>query len=198
MRSFTIIQDNREKKPLPFPKRIAVLDEGWPTHLKTQIHDLVVVRKTIPEADYLIEAAEGIICPSVFGGLRACPSVIIERKASLLELSANLLRSRHRRERFREILSLMRASWTYPILMVEGGLSTLYNPPLKWDLSVPPSAAVDALLRISCEQGVPVVPIQSGTGKSRLQLGEHIARTLINGTLTHGFRTQGSGPQQPD
>jgi len=187
MRSFTIIQDDREKKPLPFPKRLAVLDEGWPTHLKTYMTDLVVVRKTIPEADYLIEAATGVISPAVFGGLKACPSVIVERKASLLELAQNLLRSRHRRQRFRDILTIMRDGWTYPILMVEGGLSTLYNPPTKWDLDVPPSAAVDALLRISCEIGVPIVPFPSGTGKSRYVLGEHVARTLINGTITHGY-----------
>lgn len=184
--TYTLIQDNREKKPLPFPRRIDLLCPEWPAKFSVAKVDIDVKRARVPEADYLIAQYPDLINPDVVTMEGFSKSIIIERKASVLELANNLLATSHRRARLREILTVMREGWAYPVLLVEGGLSSLYNPKGAHVLPHPPRAVVDALMRVCFEAGVILELVPSGIGKQRYLLGEHVARRLINGKITHG------------
>ena len=172
MLSITILVDSREKTPLPFPSSIETVDfSHLPEKQVLRRVSLVTKRQTLETADYLLADEPGNVYSSG-------KSVIVETKRSLSEIAGNVL-DPHKRRNFISLLSRMR---THPhaLLVVEGGLSTLYSsaPP---PASFTPISARDHFLSLCLRHGVHPYLVDGGGLEARRRAADFVARLLILG-----------------
>lgn len=169
-RSFTILQDDREKTPLLFPAHLVLLDPAHPpTEKRTCTVALSVSKKRLATGDYALEGHES--------------RVLIERKKDLPELYNNLLTPAGR-ERFVKACDRLRSECTHPILILEGTVGHLVRT-AKSRLEVDPWLVVDALQRICLERRIQILYLPAATPVQRRSVGEEVARLMINGAITH-------------
>lgn len=172
-RSWTIIQDDREKTPLLFPANMVMLDDAHvPTDKRSCTVSLTVAKKRLPTGDYALEGFES--------------KVLIERKKHLPELFTNLLTPTGR-ERFVKACDRLRSECAHPILILEGTIGHLVRT-ARAQLDVDPWLVVDALHRICLERRIQILYLPAATPEQRRSVGEEVARLLINGALTHAER----------
>lgn len=169
-RSWTILQDDREKTPLLFPSNMVMLDDAHlPCERRSCTVSLTVAKKRLPTGDYALEGFES--------------RVLIERKKHLPELFANLLTPTGR-ERFVKACDRLRSECAHPILILEGTIGHLVRT-ARAQLDVDPWLVVDALHRICLERRIQILYLPAATPEQRRSVGEEVARLLINGALTH-------------
>lgn len=169
-RSWTILQDDREKTPLLFPAHMVMLDDArMPVDKCACTVSLSVTKKRLATGDYALEGHES--------------KVLIERKKDLPELYANLLTPTGR-ERFVKACDRLRSECTHPILILEGTVGHLVRT-AKARLEVDPWLVVDALHRICLERRIQILYLPAATPDQRRSVGEEVARLLINGAITH-------------
>jgi hypothetical protein len=169
-RSWTILQDDREKTPLLFPANMVMLDDAHlPCERRSCTVSLTVAKKRLPTGDYALEGFES--------------RVLIERKKHLPELFANLLTPTGR-ERFVKACDRLRSECAHPILILEGTIGHLVRT-ARAQLDVDPWLVVDALHRICLERRIQILYLPAATPEQRRSVGEEVARLLINGALTH-------------
>lgn len=172
-RSWTILQDDREKTPLLFPSNMVMLDDAHvPCDRRSCTVSLTVVKKRLPTGDYALKDFES--------------RVLIERKKHLPELFSNLLTPTGR-ERFVKACDRLRSECTHPILILEGTIGHLVRT-ARAQLDVDPWLVVDALHRICLERRIQILYLPAATPEQRRSVGEEVARLLINGALTHAER----------
>lgn len=169
-RSWTILQDDREKTPLLFPSNMVMLDDAHlPCDRRSCTISLTVAKKRLQTGDYALEGFES--------------RVLIERKKHLPELFANLLTPTGR-ERFVKACDRLRSECAHPILILEGTIGHLVRT-ARAQLDVDPWLVVDALHRICLERRIQILYLPAATPEQRRSVGEEVARLLINGALTH-------------
>ena len=158
-REYTILVDEREKKPFTFPEHIVCLDptkEPWAQRgvtirLRTQ-------KRTLKTGDYAIDGS----------------NCVVERKGSIDEITQNLLTQDGRR-RFSDCCKRLRDTTSRPLLLLEG----LVGMPEVKAGKPHPGLAVDSLLRILQEHGIGLMVLPTGTPAQRRAAGEWTARWLI-------------------
>ena len=169
-RSWTILQDDREKTPLLFPANMVMLDDAFmPCDRRSCTVALTVVKKRLKTGDYAIDGHES--------------KVLIERKKHLPELFSNLLTPTGR-NRFVAACDRLRNECAHPILILEGTVGHLVRT-ARSQLDVDPWLVVDALHRICLERRIQILYLPASTPEQRRSVGEEVARLLINGTLSH-------------
>jgi len=173
---YTILIDNREKRPLTFPDAITILDPNTPAASRTAVwvHLDVPPPRQLKTADYVLGEDKA----NVFTLGRGA---VVERKFTLDEIATNLFVPRRRRL-FVDQLKRMREAWDHPVLVFEGGLQRLYTPTKHVE---DPGVVVSSLLRLGFEYGISILPIPSTTTAQRRLLAEHVAQILVNGALVH-------------
>lgn len=177
MQTVTILCDYREKKPLPFPTTIEVLDPRYPAHkLKTTRFMIKQVKKRLDAADYIIGDEPGSVFTT---GMPGSP-VVVERKYTLNELYDNLFREGTNRRNFDACLTNMK-KFARPHLFVEGSLGRLYSS----IENAPPGIVIDELQRQCFEKEITLLILEGNTQSQRALIADYIARLLINGTLTN-------------
>jgi hypothetical protein len=187
-REYTILVDEREKKPFTFPEYIVCLDpsrdpcrqSGITVRIRTQ-------KRTLKTGDYQIE-----------GNL-----AVVERKGSIDEITQNLLTPDGRR-RFAECCRRLRDDTPRPLLLLEG----LVGMPEPKAGKPHPGLAIDALMRILQEYAIGLMVLPTGTAGQRRAAGEWTARWLITqerhgtGSAHHGHQElqglQRDGGVEPD
>lgn len=169
-RSWTIIQDDREKTPLLFPANMVMLDDAHvPCDRRTCTISLTVVKKRLQTGDYALEGFQS--------------KVLIERKKHLMELGGNLLTPTGR-ARFIAACDRLRSECSTPILILEGTVAHLVAT-ARNQLDYDPWLVVDALHRVCLERGIQVLYLPASTPHQRRSVGEEVARLLINGAITN-------------
>lgn len=169
-RSWTILQDDREKTPLLFPANMVMLDDAHvPCDRRSCTVSLTVTKKRLQTGDYALEGFES--------------RVLIERKKHLPELFANLLTPTGR-ERFVKACDRLRSECRHPILILEGTIGHLVRT-ARAQLDVDPWLVVDALHRICLERRIQILYLPAATPEQRKSVGEEVARLLINGAITN-------------
>lgn len=167
-RHFTIIQDDREKKPLLFPTHLICADENLKqctVTLTIEEERLDAAHPELAKADYYVRGHPD--------------AVVIERKGSIREVSANVLNKRRRRLFIQE-LAYLHDHVRRPILLFEGTPSTI----LTANRYCPnPEVALDALLDLLLEYRIGFLLLANGSLPARRAMGELVARLLIRGTL---------------
>jgi hypothetical protein len=178
-KTWTILKDSREKKPLIFPSTLCFLDDQLPpTRLKSTTVQVHVVEATMKTGDYALMGHE--------------TDVLIERKGSLREIAGNCL-TKDGRRRFIAQVDRIKSECQKPYLMLEGTPQDMLKP----CSNVPkPFLALDAFQRILIEREVPILLLPGNTVSARRALGEWVARLLINGTFSHALGH--NQVQQPD
>ncbi|RME05620.1 MAG: hypothetical protein D6812_02860 [Deltaproteobacteria bacterium] len=160
-RSWTILIDDREKKPLSFPSVLPILNPST----QRLCHVSIATRKIRMETgDYALQGHEDL--------------VLVERKASLDETAVNCLKPK-RRAQFRRCLTRLRDSCQHPILLLEGTPHSLRQLRFRHTHRRSPEEARDALLHLLIEFGVELLMMPSGTIAHRRAMGEWIAATMI-------------------
>lgn len=158
-----IVVDRREKNPLPFPKHLEIWAPGsHPLKPRSITVQLQVVPETLPVGDYL------------HGG--SPTGCIVERKASIGELWANLCTPDGRR-RFCNELEAM-AKFRRPILLLEGDPLSLETYTHK---KVPISGAIvrDLLFDLTAHYRIWTVMMPSRTISQRRACGRWLAALLV-------------------
>lgn len=169
--TWTILQDDREKTPLLFPKHIVMLDpNSVPWNPRTITVSLQIKKARLTTGDYALEGHES--------------KVLIERKKNLSELHQNLLTLSGRR-RFVDCCLRLKSACTRPILILEGTVASLIKAP-RHHMACDPWIVIDALQRICLEHGIWIQYLSSTTLDQRRAVGEEVARILINGAVTNG------------
>lgn len=165
-REFTVLVDEREKKPLPIPPFLKVWDRStsWDRLTPTTVR-ITTKTVTLPTGDYVLE-----------GHQAAC---IIERKAHLTELHTNLLTATGRR-RFTAELARLRRECHTPILLLEGAPHTLraVKPP------VDPDLVRDHLLSLLHAYSIGFHLIPTDSPSARTSAGAWLVATLIAAATT--------------
>lgn len=166
---YKMVVDKREKFPLPIPKRIVCLGEGFGAQAKrTVTHEIEVVSKTLPVGDYGIWSGH-----NAYHIEGAC---VVERKASASELANNVFDGRARANFVRE-LEEMRANWRHPYLLFEGNAAALYKKVPSIDFGI----LVDGVQRLMLQYGIPFLFIPGGSASARGKAADFVTRLLING-----------------
>ncbi len=169
-KSWTILQDDREKTPLLFPAHLVMLDPASvPVDRRSVTVALTVTKKRLATGDYALLGHES--------------RVLVERKKDLPELFNNLLTTAGR-DRFVKACDRLRSECAHPILILEGTVGHLVRT-AKAKLPVDPWLVVDALHRICLERRIQILYLPSATADQRRSVGEEIARLMINGAITH-------------
>lgn len=147
---------------------------SWPPSLRT----IRIARKTVvlPAGDYALEGHS---------------PVIVERKASWRELTANLMPGRGR-NRFLSALDRLSDSCSYPVLALEDP-----GPSPEPD-SADPSLLRDILLSLCIPRRISVYCFQTRTPGARRRMGEWIVSLLIAGAqLSEPTQCRISPPPPP-
>jgi len=169
-REITLLVDDREKKPLPFPSTLVFLDPSKsPTDKVSTTIRLVTEKTRLETADYLVKGD-----PTVGG---------IERKGSISEIAQNCLTFNGRRK-FTDCLKRLKDTFKHPLLFFEGDIHKIQTA----KIHIPgkpfnPGIAVDALIRITLEYNIPMHTMPCTTIGQRRATGEWAARFLINTAL---------------
>ena len=160
-RDWTIVIDDREKKPLPFPPHLVVADEiGNPCTIRLQ-----TITQRIHKGDYYLLGYE-----------RHC---IIERKGSLGEVLNNL-NNQPSAKRLEDEMLYLRTHCTHPVLLFEGDFAHL-NPTLRD--GTPPGAVTYGLLCMLARHRITPLFMTCATLAQRRVFAENTARLLIAGAL---------------
>ena len=141
---------------------------------------LHVVRSKLDTGDYALRGYE-----------RLC---LIERKGSIREVAQNCLTGD--RLRVGRAFGRLRSECRMPVLLLEGTMSSL----LKCRYTKKPYAALDALLRLIAEYDLRLLMLSASTVGMRQQMGELVARLLINTAVAYDVaknKTIQSGPTMP-
>lgn len=167
-----ILVDNREKNPLPIPPTLEIWARG--THPLTPRSVVVEVRpfsKELPTGDY-VHGGDPLGC-------------VIERKASLGELSANLCTANGRRCFLAELERLR--EFRRPVLFLEGDPSSLE---VSLHKKVPHSAPVirDLFFELASLHGIWTWIMPTRTMDQRRAAGRWIAAFLVQEYLRHASR----------
>jgi len=167
-KDWLVVVDSREKKPLPLPRHLTLLNDLYPPEQKSvrtvTIHQ---VKEPLPSGDYLLRGHED--------------RTIVERKGSLREVFQNCLSKD--RQRFVDALGRLSESSDRPTLLVEADLPGLQRG--VGGLSPNEvSAGFDSLLRTCGDLGVQLFVLPGRTLPQRRLAGEFLLRLLINGALS--------------
>ena len=181
-KEYTILVDEREKKPLTFPEYIVCLNPGKdPCHQTGTTVRLLTQKRTMKTGDYKIDGHPALL----------------ERKGSISEISQNLLTSEGRR-RFTECCRRLRDESPCPAVMLEG----LVIMPEVIAGKPHPGLAIDALLRILNEYRIQLLVLPTSTAGQRRAAGEWTARWLItqehHGTCNTSNRDKELSARQSD
>ena len=174
-KEYTILVDEREKKPLTFPEYIVCLNPGKdPCHQTGTTVRLITQKRTMKTGDYKIDGHPALL----------------ERKGSISEISQNLLTHEGRR-RFTECCRRLRDESPCPAVMLEG----LVIMPEVIAGKPHPGLAIDALLRILNEYRIQLLVLPTSTAGQRRAAGEWTARWLIT-QEHHGTSTTDNGSKE--
>ena len=170
---FVIVRDNREKKPLIFPRSLVTLVRPKPLTFTTVLLGLRKERldkyhADMKKGDYYLE------------GFPHC--TVIERKGSIDEVTTNVFTT-HRRKLFIEELAYLRDRCADPILLFEGSTQTVITQGFS---KTPAGVAFDGLLDLLHEYKMRWFLLPSDSKGSRLATGEVAARLLLRGAINHG------------
>lgn len=178
LKEFRIVQDSREKKPLPFPRSLELLSYTASPCKQIPVRvNIQVISTTLQAADYILDDHP----TNAYLGVGASTACIIERKYSLDELHTNIF-NRKRRASFIRCLDRMAEGWNFPLLLLEGTLSSLYNNTRP---EVHGGLVMDEVMRLCLSRGVGLQIAEGNTQSKRRKIAEHAARFLFNGALTH-------------
>lgn len=172
-RDWIIAVDDREKRPLPLPANIVMLDPDTMEPVAVKIH---AVKKRLEHADYVIDP-EGV--PYWVPGLRGAG--LIERKLSIDEIANNVLVP-DRRRRFEAQLAAMRKMWAYPILLLEATPAKFARATFRTP-NPAPAIAHDLFQRLLLKHGVSLHFCPGPSITDRAALGEWTVRLLINAQI---------------
>lgn len=165
-REFTILVDDREKKPLTFPENLLIWDSSKPPHLRKLTPVRLHIRTSrLETGDYQLA-----------GHPDRC---IIERKASLDELDQNLTPSSKRSLFLDELQRLQ--SCSYPVLLLEGDPLELLRTRSPKTV---PAVTRDQLLAVLAPYRVSLYTMSTSTPARRRAVSEWAAATLIAATRT--------------
>jgi hypothetical protein len=160
-RDWTIIVDDREKKPLPFPEHLVLADEiGNPCTVR-----LHTTSQRIHKGDY-----------HLLGYERHC---VIERKGSLGEVLNNL-NTPAAAKRLEDEMFYLRTHVAHPVLLFEGDFGHL-NPTLRD--GTPAGAVTYGLLAMLARHRITPLFMSCATLAQRRTFAENTARLLIAGAL---------------
>lgn len=180
-RKYTIIWDNREKKPLLFPSTIVTLDD---TRLPTRDAKVTIqidnhkerlddYHPTMKKGDYFLEEAPD-----------AC---VLEKKYDLAEIATNCLNA-HRRRNFIDEMDYLASRCRFPVLLMLGTHRELLRsiPDGPYGPGVPyPGVAVAALMRILMERNIRMETLSSETLAARQAAGKWAIHLLLSGAIIH-------------
>lgn len=177
--TLTIVADQREQRPLPFPATIDLATALPSTHAVRKIA-LRVERKRLATADYILNDTEGVVYTATSSF--SPPAIVVETKRSLSEIAGNVL-DPVGRARFIKLLQRMRechASW----IVVEGGLACLYSEPPKGRVGAMPFnpvCALDHFLSLCCQWRIHPYILEGSGVTARARAADFVARLLIYG-----------------
>lgn len=178
--TLTIVADQREQRPLPFPATIDLATSLPSTHAVRKVA-LRVERKRLATADYLLNDLEGVVYSATSSF--SSPCVVVETKRSLGELAGNVL-DPVGRDRFIRLLQRMRechAGW----IVVEGGLSTLYaaapTSRVGVGMAFNPVCARDHFLSLCCQWRIHPYILEGSGVAARARAADFVARLLVYG-----------------
>jgi hypothetical protein len=178
--TLTILADQREQRPLPFPTTIDLATSLPSTHAVRKVA-IRVERKRLTTADYILNDLEGVVYQATSSFSPPC--VVVETKRSLGELAGNVLDPTGR-ARFIKLLARMRechAGW----IVVEGGLSTLYAEPPKGRVggqaAFNPTCARDHFLSLCCQWRIHPYILEGSGVSARARAADFVARLLVYG-----------------
>jgi hypothetical protein len=161
MKTYTILIDNREKRPLQFPEYLTIWNRGTlPTSPSKTTVRLLTRTATLPTGDYVLADSP--------------TSCVIERKQDLRELHGNLVTETGRRRFLAELVRLQ--SFRHRILFLEGTPDTLMSkvPP-----EVTPEIVRDLLFHLLSTYQVELLLLPCQTANARLAAAQWIAARLI-------------------
>lgn len=168
-KTFTILQDDREKKPLLLPSTLTILDPGKSPLSLPSKKVLIEVEKThLPTGDYLLKGSPH--------------RMIIERKGHLDEVATNCL-TRNGRRKFTNELIRLNEECLHPVLLLEGSPRELSAR--RHYSKIPKDLARDALQRLCIEYGIELLLLPNASLSARKAVGEWAAALLINASFTH-------------
>lgn len=180
-REWTILIDEREKRPLRFPDHLVLWDRGSSAlDGRTTTVRLHTKTQRMLTGDYVLEGFAS--------------KVIVERKGSLDELGNNLLTKEGRRKFVAE-MERLRAECSHPIVLLEGCPLSLASSVRRGSN---PALVRDTLLGLLHEYNVELMLLPSSSPSSRMACAEWLAAKLITGALHHAQpHLQPPGPQLP-
>jgi ERCC4-type nuclease len=159
-KTYEILVDNREKKPLPFPEHISVW--GRDQWCKQQVVGLRTRSVRMDVGDYMVEG----------GGL------VVERKGSLREVAQNTM-SRDR-NRFLAALDRLKDSAERAAVVLEETPSSIAQQESR---NQKVQGAIDALMDELIVRDISLILVQSKTLAQRRDAARLVARLLIAGAL---------------
>jgi len=160
-KSYTILTDSREKRPLPIPEHITVLDPAVRRPSKHSGKTVQIINRISR-----METGDYACAEAPFHSL-------IERKGCLREICGNTLTDD--RSRFIDCLDRLSQSCLHPYLLLTASPSSLHDVEYEVGLS-----ALNRLLlprRISC------IMVPASTHQGRHRIGTLIAHLLIEGAI---------------
>lgn len=166
-RSFTILVDAREKKPLTIPRTLVMLNPAQTPCNNRGITCFVTPKiLTLKTADYVCAEA-----PRAVG---------IERKHSIRELQANIL-TPHGRKLFVKALDRMADTFSHPYVILEGDPSRLYQATEE----VPePGQVIHGLFSLLQERSISLMLLPNMTQVQRRAIGFWVTHLLVAGALS--------------
>lgn len=163
---YTILVDDREKRPLLFPRHMVVWDPtSPPTKPRCKTVELTTKTQRLPTGDYLLE-----------GFANKC---IIERKAHLTELWTNLTNPSRRINWIAE-LERLREECARPLLLLEGHPLSLRTQVRE---HVNPDIVRDLLIKDLSDYNIGYFLLPGDTASHRREMAHWVAAELIRSSL---------------
>lgn len=176
-REYTILADDREKKPLLFPNYLPFLH---PNGSITTIR-LHATKCRLPTADYALfpdAISESTEAPYLLAAhSTAC---VVECKRSLDELANNLL-LKTKRDHFEAQLERMARTYARSVLLLQIPITDLTNPSPR---TQSPFHVMDILQRLCFRHSISLHLLGNTSEAASRATGEWVARFLINATIT--------------
>lgn len=170
-KTYTILIDDREKKPLVFPHYMVMQNPSHPTMHSCKTTVTIATETTrLQTADYVLK--EHPRCG------------VVERKGHLSEVANNIFFP-PRRRLFLAELTRLEEKFASPLLMLEGSIRTMLNSNHRVGKSSKVSGGIimDCLMRCLSKHNIPLVIIPNTSLSARQAMGEYVARFLINTAL---------------
>lgn len=175
--TLTIVIDSREKKPLPFPAHLVAV----PCGAAERTFVIQVESATLKTADYIL-GEHGLDDKGVITTVEG--AACLETKRSLREIAGNVASSAKCRNNFHAALKRMRDEYAHPLFVVEGGISTLYQPTDK----LTPGPIVSDLIQAVLQHNIHIFCSDGKGHRHRTDLADFVLRFLIAGSRV------GAGP----